>query len=275
MDDKVTGFSPAESQLSTVRFLNGDLIQAAMLIDPMDAKHFLESRGVTISSRMYDQTMQDVGDVFKYEIKRQLHMTGGLPERCIGCSSRKTELRSHRDDLNHKHKFGISLRCNHGGCDQAREEFVENAEKLERQNELYINLDVEVESVNKGYVTSAVDHFGMITAESCISEKRISIASSTPKCEQKGIIRVNGLSEAERMRKEREEREERMRKKAKAAQKEMELQRERELIAKQRREVELALAAAKEQADIEDSLEILLNQQSPEMISERYGQVAW
>ena len=274
MDDKVTGFSPAESQLSTVRFLNGDLIQAVMLIDPMDAKHYLDSRNISVS-RMYDQTMQTIGDVFKHEIGKQLHMSGGFPTTCIGCSNRMCESSSYQDNLNRKHKFGISLRCNRGGCDQAREEFVENAEKLERQNELYINLDVEVESVNRGYVSSAVDHFGMITAESCISEKRISIASSTPKREQRGTIRVNGLSEAERMRKESEEREERMRKKAKDAQKEMELQRERELIAKQKREVELALAAAKEKADIEDSLEILLNQQSPEMISERYGQVAW
>ena len=271
MDNKVTGFSPAESQLSTVRFLNGDLIQAAMLIDPMDAKHFLESRGVTISSRMYDQTMQDVGDVFKYEIKRQLHMTGGLPERCIGCSSRKTELRSHRDDLNHKHKFGITFQCQRGGCNEGREEFVENAEKLERQNELYINLDVEVESIHKDYVASAVDHFGMITAAPCI-EKQISIASSAPKRERKGTVRVNGLSEAERMRKEREER---MRKKAKEAQKEMKLQRERELIAKQEREVELALAAAKDLADIEDSIELLLSQQTPDEVSKRYGTVAW
>lgn len=255
----MTGFSPAESQFSAAKFVNGELIQAGMFLDPMDAKHFLESRGVTIP-RMYDQTMQAVGEVFKYETEKQLHMTGGLPTTCIGCSSRKSELRSHKDDLNHKHKFGVTFQCQRGGCNEGREKFVENATQLERQNELYINIDVKTETIREASYVSSYGELCMPV----FSQMQVTVEPSIPKYEPKGSVCVGGLTKAEYMRK-----------KAKEAQKEMELQRERELIAKQKREVELALAAAKEQADIEDSLEILLNQQSPEMISERYGQVAW
>lgn len=256
----MTGFSPAESQFSAAKFVNGELIQAGMFLDPMDAKHFLESRGVTISSRMYDQTMQDVGEVFKYETEKQLRMTGGLPATCIGCSSRKSELRTHRDDLNHNHKFGIVFQCQRGGCNEGREKFVENATQLERQNELYINIDVKIETIREASYVSSYGELSMPV----ISQTKITIEPSILKYEPKGSVRVNGLTEAEYMRK-----------KAKEAQKEMELQRERERVAQEKRKAELAAAAAKDQADIEDSIELLLSQQTPDEVSKRYGTVAW
>lgn len=269
----MTGFSPAESQLSAAKFVDGELIQAGMFLDPMDAKHFLESRGVTIP-RMYDQTMQTVGEVFKYETEKQLHMTGGLPERCIGCSSRKSELRSNKDDLNHKHKFGISFQCQRGGCNEGRERFVENATRLERQNELYINLDVKTEtSIESSYISSYGEMSGPIHT---LSQTQITIEPSIPKYDVKGSIRVGGLTERKHEHQEEQKTLEYiMSRNAKEAQKKMELQRERERIAQEKRAAELAAAAAKDLADIEDSIELLLSQQTPDEISKRYGTVAW
>lgn len=220
MDVKVTSKHDRETQLSIIGFLNGKSITYRRTIDHFELMS-RERNGAEplklAQERLVTHLAENLG-------------RNGMPENCSTCRHCEIKLDEHQNRLEMSHVVGVSIRCDMRGCNEAREQFANNAAKLKKEGKLLVTFDITSDEVTEDRRT--INPYGE-SVPVWRTDKVVHLRNTTPP-EHDAPDSVSPIMEK---------------------------------ILRRR--------IAKEQAEIEAAVDLLIEQQQAETISQRYGVQTW
>lgn len=122
------------AQSGIVMFLEGQTYASNMMASLLDAKRFEDFDPKKVSDTFQENTLKEMS-------------RNGLPDRCLECSKFQRRLDSQDAPVEYPGgvSFRVRVRCEQGGCNEARIDYVANHNELKHAGRDTIDLEVSVE----------------------------------------------------------------------------------------------------------------------------------
>lgn len=136
----------ADAQLAIAKYLHGGTYGNQQAFSKFDLYDKFEPLGLSVMGTRLSEIQDRVKEYCTVEMSRSMEANGlNVYSACIGCANFDHHIDVHTDALENRIFFRSKARCRRGGCDKAREQFIENVAKMERCGHSAIDLHVEVE----------------------------------------------------------------------------------------------------------------------------------
>ncbi|HEO0817096.1 TPA: hypothetical protein U9M35_002952 [Acinetobacter baumannii] len=137
----------ADAQLGIAKYLHGGTYANQRVFDRLDLYETFEPLGLHVMGTRTSEIQDRVKEYCTVEAQRSMEENGlNVHSVCKGCANFDEKTDVCEESLSEKIFFRSILSCRRGGCDKAREQFIENVAKMERYGRSAIDLHVEVES---------------------------------------------------------------------------------------------------------------------------------
>lgn len=138
----------ADAQLGIAKYLHGGTYANQRVFDRLYLYETFEPLGLHVMGTRTSEIQDRVKEYCAVEMSRSMEANGlNVHVECQGCANFDHSMDVHTDAFEDRIFFRSKASCRRGGCDKARQQFIENVAKMERYGRSAIDLHVEVESL--------------------------------------------------------------------------------------------------------------------------------